>query len=328
MTTSTDRDLVERVRAGDEVACARLMTLAERGEGAFADQHRRFAGSVGRARRVGITGPPGAGKSTLVERLGLQWRGQRRSVGIVAVDPSSPFTRGAILGDRVRMQELTNDPGVFIRSMATRGAMGGLAAGTIDAMMVLDAFGMDFVVVETVGAGQDEVDVVRAAQTVLVVEIPGTGDGVQALKAGILEIADIFVVNKADREGADAVAGNLRQLLSLQPKPDRSIPILKTVATKNEGIEALADAIEAHQSYLRETGKLEQREAEKARFQLLALAQQYLVDRLARAGAAGGLLDDLVRAVTARQQDPYTAADRLIASILEPMTAPVTEVAP
>ena len=246
--------------------------------------------------------------------LASELRRRGRTVGIIAVDPSSPFTRGAILGDRVRMQELTSDEGVFIRSMATRGAMGGLAAGTMDAMTVLDAFGMDCVIIETVGAGQDEVDVVRAAQTVLVVEIPGTGDSIQSLKAGILEIADIFVVNKADRDGANGVAANLRQLVSLQAMGERRPEILKASALKNEGIGELVDAIDEHQKLLREGGGLSQREAGRARYQLLALAHECLAQRLAGEQA---VIEELAAAVAARQVDPYTAAERLVARLLE-----------
>jgi len=231
-------DLAEGVLRGDRRSLSRLLTYVENHKEGVEETLRRLYPHAGRAKTIGVTGAPGAGKSTLVFALASEFRRRGVSVGVVAIDPSSPFTRGALLGDRVRMQELTSDSGVFIRSMATRGAMGGLAAGTIDAMMVLDAFGMDVVIVETVGAGQDEVDVVRAAQTVLVVEIPGAGDEVQALKAGILEIADIFVVNKADREGAEATVANLRQLVNLTPRNrrDRAIPVMKTVALRSEGV--------------------------------------------------------------------------------------------
>ena len=306
-------DLAEGVLQGDRRSLSRLLTYVENHKQGVEETLRRLYPHAGRAKTIGITGVPGAGKSTLVFTLASEFRRRGVSVGIVAIDPSSPFTRGALLGDRVRMQELTSDSGVFIRSMATRGAMGGLAAGTIDAMMVLDAFGMDVVIVETVGAGQDEVDVVRAAQTVLVVEIPGAGDEVQALKAGILEIADIFVVNKADRDGAEATVANLRQLVNLTPRSrrDRTIPVMKTVAVKSEGVSELVDAIEKHHQYLIDTGQMERRAAERVRFQLLALAQHHFAERLERASQETGMLDDLVRAVGQKSLDPYAAAEQL-----------------
>jgi len=334
----TAEDLAQRVLSRDRRALARLLTRVENRDPEGIAALKALYPHTGRAAMVGITGLPGAGKSTLVFALASELRRRGLTVGIVAVDPSSPFTRGAILGDRVRMQELTGDPGVFIRSMATRGALGGLAVGTIDTMSALDAFGMDYVIVETVGAGQDEVDVVRAAQTVVVVEIPGTGDAIQALKAGILEIADVFVVNKADRDGADAVAANLRQLLSLAgdkpphyratagDKPPRygasrgsrlsddgahgevwRPPIVKTVAVTQDGIPELADAIAAHQQYLREGGQLKDRQRERAQFQVLALTQQALSDRLHHSEA----LDRLVRNVCERRLDPHTASEQL-----------------
>lgn len=305
-------ELSQGVLQRDRRALARLLTRVEDRDPTAAEALRDLYPHTGHAATIGVTGQPGAGKSTLVFALASELRRRGSTVGILAIDPSSPFTRGAILGDRVRMQELTGDSGVFIRSMATRGAMGGLAAGTIDAMAVLDAFGMDYVIVETVGAGQDEVDVVRAAQTVLVVEIPGTGDSIQSLKAGMLEIADVFVVNKADREGADAVVANLRQMMSLQLGSARRPSIVKTVALRQEGIAELADAIGDHQAYLRESGKLGEREAGRARFQLLALAQEMLSERLGKEPA----LADLVRRVGERSIDPHTAAARLAEQVL------------
>lgn len=305
-------ELAQGVLQRDRRALARLLTRVEDRDPLATEALRELYPHTGQAATIGVTGQPGAGKSTLVFALASELRRQGSTVGILAIDPSSPFTRGAILGDRIRMQELTGDSGVFIRSMATRGAMGGLAAGTIDAMAVLDAFGMDYVIVETVGAGQDEVDVVRAAQTVLVVEIPGTGDSIQSLKAGMLEIADVFVVNKADREGADAVVANLRQMMSLQLGGARRPSIVKTVAVKQEGIAELATAIGDHQAYLRESGKLHEREAGRARFQLLALAQELLSEHLAKEPALG----DLVRQVIERSMDPHTAARRLADQVL------------
>ncbi|MEK7217155.1 MAG: methylmalonyl Co-A mutase-associated GTPase MeaB [Chloroflexota bacterium] len=305
-------DLAQGVLDGDKRALARLLTRVENRDPSALTALRTLYPHTGRAITIGVTGMPGAGKSSLVTVLAAEFRRRGRTVGIIAVDPSSPFTKGAVLGDRVRMQELTQDPGVFIRSMATRGAMGGLAAGTIDAMTVLDAFGLEVVIIETVGVGQDEVDVVRAAQTVLVVEIPGTGDEIQSLKAGILEIADVYVVNKADREGADAVAATLRQLLSLQARQAWTVPIQKTVAIRSEGITQLADAVMKHQEYLRTTGALAAREFERVRFQVLALAQARLLEELLRSNQATGRLEALLGRVQRRETDPHTAAEELV----------------
>lgn len=305
-------DLAAGVLSGDKRSLARLLTRVENRDASALAALKTLYPHTGRARTVGVTGMPGAGKSSLVTVLTAEFRHRGQTVGIIAVDPSSPFTRGAVLGDRVRMQELTQDPGVFIRSMATRGAMGGLAAGTIDAMTVLDAYGMDIVILETVGAGQDEVDVVRAAQTVLVVEIPGTGDEIQSLKAGILEIADVYVVNKADREGADAVAATLRQLLSLQARQAWTVPIQKTVAVRAEGIRELADAVEKHQEYLRASGALDARNYERVRFQVLALAQARLLEEVVRANQASGRLEAVLASVTRRDSDPHSAAEELV----------------
>ena len=304
--------LVQGVLAGDKRSVARLLTHVENRTAVAFTALRELYPHAGKAQTIGVTGLPGAGKSSLVYRLTAEYRKRGASVGVIAIDPSSPFTKGAVLGDRVRMQALTSDTGVFIRSMATRGAMGGLAAGTIDAMTLLDAYGCDVIIVETVGAGQDEVDVVRAAETVLVVEIPGTGDEVQSLKAGILEIADVYVVNKADRDGADIVVSILRQLLSLKPKGEWTVPIVKTVAIRSDGIETLADTITLHQRYLADSGRLAERKADRIRFQLLALAQQRLTDQLLRTDRETGLLEQLVQMVNRKDLDPHTAAERLV----------------
>lgn len=305
--------LVERLLKGDRRALARVVTLIENN----APETRRILGELhrhgGHAHVVGLTGSPGAGKSTLVMQLARELRRREQRVGIVAVDPSSPFTGGAILGDRIRMQELTGDPNVFIRSMASRGSLGGLAASTRDVVRALDAAGFDTIIIETVGAGQAEVEIVRAAQTVVVVTVPGMGDDIQAIKAGILEIADVFVVNKADRPGADQTAAELRMLLSLDAQRnerDWRVPIVKTSAASGEGIAELADKLAAHQRSLRETGQLANRSGRQARSEMLALLHQAM---LARIEATVGpeewrrLIDEVVE----RQTDPYTAADLL-----------------
>jgi LAO/AO transport system kinase len=305
-------ELVERLLKGERHALARVISLVENGTG---PGHRALAllyRHAGRAHVVGITGGSGAGKSTLTCALALEFRRRGRTIGIVAVDPSSPFTRGALLGDRIRMQELTRDPEVFVRSMATRGELGGLAPMTAEVVDVLDAAGKDVVVVETVGAGQDEVEVASAAETTVLVLTPAGGDDVQAMKAGVMEVADLLVVNKADLPGADAVAAQLTAVASQASRGRLDVPILRTVATKGTGIVELADAIEEHRRRLQTSGDLERLRLDRARRQLLALARQQLLAAVLRATERDGRLDALVRAVAARELDPYAAARRLI----------------
>jgi len=306
-------DMVERVLSGDRRALARLVTMIENESPAARDYLARIYQQSGRAQIVGVTGSPGAGKSTLVTQICRELRRRDLRVGVVAVDPSSPFTGGAILGDRIRMQELAGDPNVFIRSMASRGSLGGLAASTRDVARALDAAGYDVVIIETVGAGQAEVEIVRAAHSVLVVTVPGMGDDIQALKAGILEIADIFVVNKADRPGADQAAAELRMLLSLAAKQPKSpdvwrVPILKTAATQGEGISELVDALFRHRAFLAESGQLAQRNQRQVRSEVLALLQQALARRL-KQKIADEEWRRLIDAVVERQANPYEVAD-------------------
>jgi len=242
--------LADRVLQGDVRAAARLMRLIDDAQPAAEPELRALFPSTGRAQLIGITGNPGSGKSTLVDRLIAHVRGQGKTVGVLAVDPTSPFTGGAILGDRIRMQDHALDPGVFIRSLATRGQLGGLSRATGDCVRVLDAMGKDLVIVETVGVGQDEVEVCRLAHTTVVVVVPGLGDDIQAIKAGILEVADLFCVNKADREGADRTVRDLRQMLELSVQ-DHEVAIVKTVASQGEGITELWDTIQAHYAFLK-----------------------------------------------------------------------------
>jgi LAO/AO transport system kinase len=306
-------DIVTRLLAGDRRALARVVTLIEN---RAPQTHRILAqlhAHTGRAHIIGVTGSPGAGKSTLVMQLARELRRRERTIGVIAVDPSSPFTGGAILGDRIRMQELAGDPNVFIRSMASRGSLGGLAVSTRDAVRALDAAGFDVVIIETVGAGQAEVEIVRAAQTVVVVTVPGMGDDIQAIKAGILEIADIFVVNKADRPGADQTAAELRMLLSLdEARKERywRTPILKTSATTGAGVPELADKLAEHLAALKESGQLASRSGRQAQSEMLALLHQALVERI-EATIGPEEWDRLVAEVVERHSDPYTTAARL-----------------
>ncbi len=305
-------DLTQRVLRGDKRALTRVLSFVENGYPEGRDALRELYSHSGRAHIVGVTGPTGSGKSTLVGALAKVFRGRGRSVGIVAIDPTSPFSHGALLGDRIRMQELTSDPEVFIRSMATRGALGGLAPATNDVVTVMDAAGKEIVLVETVGAGQDEVEIADTAHTAIVISVPGAGDDIQAIKAGILEIADILVVNKADLPGADIIAKQLHIFLTLNKDEGWQIPILKTVAAKDEGVAELADGIEAHRAYLEQSGRMEAARRHRARRQLLSLAQARLLDRVLAAADANGTIDKLVEAITRREVDPHTAAERLI----------------
>jgi LAO/AO transport system kinase len=291
------------------------MTALE-GEGGCPEILAALYPRTGRARIVGVTGPPGAGKSTLVQRLAQALRREGKTVGIVAVDPSSPFTGGAILGDRIRMAEIYTDPGVFIRSMATRGALGGLARATSDAVDVLDAAGFDVVLIETVGVGQDEVDVVRAADTTAVVLVPGLGDDIQAIKAGILEIADVFVVNKADREGADRASAELAAMLDLSGERTWRPPIVRTVAPRNEGVVQTLAALESHAEHLRASGEGARRREQRARSRLLALLEERFRRVVETRAPEPDGLQEAIRAVLARRQDPYAAAERLFQGLV------------
>jgi LAO/AO transport system kinase len=304
--------LSERILAADPRAIARGISLIEDEAPQAADLVRAIFPQTGRAYLVGVTGPPGAGKSTLVDRMTAEWRDRGLTIGVVAVDPTSPFTGGAILGDRVRMQAHVADPGVFIRSMATRGHLGGLARATSEAALVLDAAGKDVVMIETVGVGQDEVDIVRTADVSIVVIVPGAGDEVQALKAGIMEIADIFVVNKADREGADRTASSIEAMLALENWQNGRWrpPILKTAATTGAGVDALLDTIEKFRDHTKAI-QGERRRA-RAEFRLRELLgrrfMQHVEDRVLGAGEFETYLDRIAR----RELDPYTATAEII----------------
>ena len=348
--------LVEGVLAGDRRAIARTISLIEDNGAEAQATLAALHPYTGRAHIVGVTGPPGSGKSSLVNALALHFRrgatGERgegrspKTVGIIAVDPTSPFSGGAILGDRIRMRDLAGDPGIFIRSMASRGSLGGLAWATADAVKVLDAAGFALIFIETVGAGQAEVDIARTAHTTVVVEVPGLGDDVQAIKAGILEIADIFAVNKADHEGADHAVMALRMMLDLdlggtatvlhhgrlmevvrtaaggkEPESQGPVqpagpsawrpPIFKTIATRHEGVVDLAAAILAHRTYLEQSGQLVQRERERAAAELETIIQQESLRRVL-AWARGEKLAALIDRIVRREIDPYTASQHLL----------------
>ena len=312
----TGGSLSAAVRAGDPRALARAISLVEDESPIGTDVLRRLFADTGRAYVVGVTGPPGAGKSTLVDRLIAQLRAGGQTVGVVAVDPTSPFTGGAILGDRVRMQAHAGDPGVFIRSMATRGHLGGLSRSAGEIALLLDAAGKDVVLIETVGVGQDEVDIVRTADVSIVVIVPGAGDEVQTLKAGIMEIADIFVVNKADREGADRTVASIEALLSLQsyaPQEWRP-PIVKTTATTGDGLPELVSAIDRFRTHT--DGSRAERRRTRAEWRLRELIAQRFLRHVESSVLSAGELATMLERIAERALDPYTAADEVLTRAL------------
>ncbi len=311
MTTS----LIEKILAGETRAVARAISKVEDGVGDATALMKEIFAHTGRALVVGITGAPGAGKSSLVDKLALLYRQRGERVGIVCVDPSSPFSGGAILGDRIRMQALGLDRGVFIRSMATRGNLGGLARATVDAVAILDAAGYGKIIVETVGVGQDEVEIVKTADVSVVVLVPGMGDDIQAIKAGIMEIGDVFVINKADREGVLRTEKELEALLSLAMRPDFwQSPVVKTVATENKGIEDLAAAIDSYHEYQQKTEASATRRHAIARWRILELLREQLLAQTLNRDSASERLETLAAEVANKSRDPYSAVEELMNS--------------
>lgn len=304
--------LVDKARDGDPRSVGRLVSQVEDESPLLPELMRALAPHTGHARIVGLTGSPGVGKSTSTNALIGELRRREQRVAVLAVDPSSPFSGGALLGDRIRMGDHVLDPGVFIRSMAARGHLGGLAWTTPQALRVLDAAGFDYVLVETVGVGQSEVEVAGQADSTVVLLAPGMGDGIQAAKAGILEIGDLYVVNKADRDGADKVRRDLRSMLGLAERREGAWrpPVLKTVASTGEGVADVVDALEEHGTWLRESGELQLRRVRRARNEIETLALTALRRRWGGVGD-GDRLDDLAAAVVAGETDPYAAADAL-----------------
>ncbi len=311
---SGSQSLIARLRSGDPRALARAISTVENRAPGWSDLLKALFPHTGKARVIGMTGPPGAGKSTLVDQLAKHYRKENQTVGIIAVDPTSPYTGGAILGDRIRMQDHYSDPGIFIRSMATRGSLGGLARATADAATVLDASGRHLIMIETVGVGQDEVDIVRLADVTIVILVPGMGDDVQTIKAGIMEIADIFVINKSDHEGAERVEREIRAMQSLATRNDRWMPpIVKTIASEGVGTEKLAEAITGYEAYLKKENLVFRRNVENWQERLVEMLRDAMLEKArAQMETDGGSLERYAAEIAEHKRDPYSLVEEIV----------------
>ncbi len=308
--------LVTRLREGSPRALARAISIVENRTPDSSELLKALFPYSGNALLIGLTGSPGAGKSTLVDQIARQYRKQGKTIGIVAVDPTSPFSGGAILGDRIRMSSHYADPGIYIRSMATRGSLGGLASTTADVATVLDASGRDLVIIETVGVGQDEVDIVRLADVTIVILVPGMGDDVQTIKAGIMEIADIFVINKSDREGAERVEREVRALQSLALRHDSWVPpIIKTVASEGTGVAELVETIEKYREYLQQSGLARARRAENWRMRLTEMLRDALYQRVLLSFLDNGKAESYAAEVAEHKRDPYSLVEEIVGEL-------------
>lgn len=311
-------DLVKELLNGSRLALARAITAVESEYDEAIDIMKAIYPKTGHARILGVTGAPGAGKSTLTDKIVKQYLQQGKKIGIVAVDPTSPFSGGAILGDRIRMNDLTLNENVFIRSMGTRGSLGGLSKRTSDAVKLMDAFGMDLVIIETVGVGQSEVDIVKNADSVLVVLVPGLGDDIQAIKAGILEIGDVFAINKADRDGCDKLNVEIEMMLDLDSREVKwRPPIKRTIASKDEGVDELVEALDEHFEFLEDSDELTVRRQDRTRNEIIAMINEQIGRRVADVVVASDDFNSQVDAVNQRQNDPYTVVNKVLADVLK-----------
>lgn len=310
-------DLAKKVIAGDPRSIARLITMVENDDADAVQTMKQIHAHTGQATVIGVTGVMGSGKSSLIYELAVAYRAEGKKVGIIAIDPTSPFTGGALLGDRIRMTELSTDEGVFIRSMGTRGMMGGLTSSLYDVVEILDAAGMNVILIETVGVGQDEVDIVKIADTTLVVLVPGLGDSVQTIKAGLMEIADVFVVNKADKPGVEQTVAELESMLDLVNTLDRRTPIVATSAKDKKNIDMLKEKIHEHQQYLKKSNLFQTRRRQRYEAELVEIIRKRLMDFIFDEKKLKSTVDCCIDQISKKELDPYSAADQILGKILK-----------